>query len=501
MPAESRRVLTDASIFGIGFMKHYIGPDEMILNERTFPSEIFVGMWDGRDMRPRSLYQVGFQDRDLLAARFPSMRRQILNAGTMSDAPRWNTSRPDDDNVIPYAEAWHLPSSKAADDGRHVLCLTDDDVLVDEDWTSQSFPFSVLRFCDMPTGYQGIGIAEICQGDQSALNDANLAEYWAWSQLGMPRVAFQTGTVDVNKLNSSLSGILLEIDGPAPQVLNWSATHPDFVAWKKDLKLTAFNRVGISPTTAGGEKPIGLNSGEAQRVYADQKKTRFAVLNQRWQEFQVEACKQNMRLAGRLVEENGNFKVKVLGKDTFEVLDLKDFHLEEDEYRMQILPVSELPKTFAGRLQTVTEMLQARLIDTDTGRRLLELPDLESAEDEVNAAKDHAERIAYQLLHTDDEVHPDIALEGMAGIQLCIATVTAALLRATDCDAPQDKIDRGMTWLSQARAVVKQATMPPPAPPGPPGAGGSGGPPQPPLAKGAAPPVNQMLPFAAPRAA
>jgi hypothetical protein len=265
--------------------------------------------------------------------------------------------------------------------------------------------------------------------------------------------------------------------------------HPDFVAWKNNIRAIAYNRIGVSQTVAGGDKPAGLNSGEAQRVYADQRKSRFAVLNQRWQEFYVEAARQNIRLAHRVYENDKAFKVKVIGKGFIKEIKFKDVRMDEDEFRMQPLPISDLPKTVAGRTQTATELMQANLIDRDTGRKLLKLPDIDEAFDLANAAYDNACRTAYLMLHEGKPQTPD----PLQNLQLCAQVVTAEALKAMDNNAPPERIELCRQFLVQLHALV-QPPAPPMPPPGPPAPGG-----QPALARGAPPPVSPTLPFAQPR--
>jgi hypothetical protein len=482
---ESKIVLLDACIFGTGFMKHYVDGDNNICNRRVFPSSLFIDIMDGRDRNPRTMFQVDFIDRDQLAAMYPKKRKEIMQSRPQMPAGFAAVSG-SATNVIPFIEAWHLPSSSETADGRHVLTLADDLLIVDEEYDDPDFPISVLRFEYLPTGYHGQGICELLQGHQMSLNDANRAEYWAWSQVAMPRLFFQTGTLDKNHLNSSMSGIILEGTAP-PQVLNWSGTHPAFVEWKNDIKQGAFQLIGVSQLTSSGVKPAGLNSGEAQRVFIDNQHSRFSILSQRWQQFHVDASKKNIALAKRVYDSDKAFTVKVIGKNFLRDVKFKDVHLEEDEYRLQALPVSNLPKSVGGRIQTATELLQAGLIDQDTGRKLLQLPDVDEAMDLANAGIDNAKRTAWLMLHEGKSTPPDPG----QNIALCIKTVMAEKLRAMDNNAPQERIDLCNSWLAQAKALVQ-----PPAPP--PMAGGAPDASSPPIAAGAPPPVSSVLPFKRP---
>jgi len=479
-------VLQDCCIFGTGYAKFFTDADHNIHAERVFPAAVMVDMWDGRDRRPRSLYQVDFIDRDLLASRYPAKRKEIMNLKPQAPVG-FNGVTATATNVIPFIEGWHLPTTAEAGDGRHVLTLTDDFTCVDESYEDDDFPFSVLRYETLPTGFHGLGLAELLQGHQMALNDANRAEYWAWSQVAAPRIFMRTGTLDKNHLNSSLSGVILEGNGEPPAVLNWSATHPAFVEWKADIRSNAFALAGTSPLTASGQKPAGLNSGEAQRVFADQQHSRRAVLSIRTQEFKCDAARKVIKLGREVYSKNKAFSVKVLGKAFIKEVKFKDIDLDESEYRLQAKPVNQLPKSVAGQIQTATELAQSNFADVDTARKLITtIPDLGAASDLWNAAQDNAKRTAYLMLHEGKPQTPD----PMQNLALCVKVVTAEALRGMDNDAPEDRLDLCRKWLVQAKALLQ--------PEPPPGAAAGGAVQAGPIAAGAAAPPSELLPFKKP---
>ena len=288
-----------------------------------------MDIWDGRDRKPRSMHQVGFVDRDILAARYPNKKGVILEANSHLLAEYYTSNFHSSNNLIPFIESWHLPTSRGGGDGRHVMTLASDTVIASEDYDDQDFPFSVLRYELLPTGFHGMGLAELLAGHQLSINNCNTAEYWAWSQVAAPRLFSRLNSLNRDHLSSSLSGILLEGTEP-PTVLNWSGTHPDFVAYKAQIKTAAFALAGVSAMTSGGVKPEGLDSGNAQREYKATLRSRFAVLSQRWQAFRVDCAKKQIALARRIYANDRSFSVKVIGRNFIEEVKLKDCNLEDD---------------------------------------------------------------------------------------------------------------------------------------------------------------------------
>lgn len=491
---ESVITLDDCMIGGTGFIKHWLDADNTIWSSRVFPAEIMVDPWDGRDRKPRSMHQVGFIDRDVLAARYPGKEKLIMAANTHLLSEYYTSSEHSSNNLVPFIESWHLPRSREAKDGRHTLVLGTDDTILDEKYTQMDFPFSVIRWENLPTGYQGIGIAEMMSGAQLSLNNCNTAEYWAWSQVSSPRLFARSGTINVDHLNSSLSGIILQGKEP-PQVLNWSATHPEFVAYKKDLKVNAFSQQGISPMMAAGIKPDGLDSAVAQREFKATLRSIFAVQLARWQELRVDCSRKQIQLARQAYETDKKLSVNVVGKGFIEKIPWKEANLEDDEFVMQPRVISQLPKDPAGQMQTAEELAQSSYADTWAARQLITtIPDLGADADLENAAYSNAKRTAYLMLVKGEPQTP----LGYQNIQVCVKVITEQMLQATDQGCPPERLQMAQRWLDIA--AQPPFTAPAQAAPGAPGATAPApAAPAGPQAQGAPPPQSSLLAFRAPR--
>jgi hypothetical protein len=492
---QAFKALKDATVFGTGFVKVYADSQLNIKVERTFPGALWCEMWDGRDGNPRTLYQTDYVDRDVLLARFPNRQNEIRAALPLSESSYATESV--GTRVIPFYEAWHLPSAIGAKDGRHVLCIAGS-VLLNEPWLSDKFPFAVIRFDDSLAGYYGRGLAELLYPHQAALSTVQRAEYHAWSQVALPRLWVDINSkINEDHLSSSRSGSIIRGIGQAPQVLNWTGTHPDFVAYKQWIISSAYEFVGVSQMSASGSKPAGLNSGAAQREFMDIQADRFASLSEKWQQFFVDIADALIRVSREVYAIDKNFAVPVIGKSFVKEIPWKAVDMADDCFQLKVYPISSLPHTPAGRLSAVQEMMQANLITREEGLRLLKFPDLDDVLSLENAQEDNAELTAYTLLQLGVYKVPD----PLQNLPLCIQTVQKEAIKAIDGGAPQERIDLCRRWLVQAKALVQ-----PPAPqlPAPGGAPGAGAPPPnvgggPPLAQGAPLPVSTQLPYRPPR--
>ena len=487
---ETLLQLQDALITGTGYVKHWLDADNSIWSTRTFPAEIMVDMWDGRDRAPRSMHQVGFVDRDVLAARYPKKEKKIMSVDAHLLADYYTSSTHSTNNLIPFIESWHLPRSRESGDGRHVLLIgLDDGPILDEEYADDDFPFSVLRYEMLPTSFQGMGVAELIAGHQLSINNCDTAAYWAWSQVAAPRIFARAGTLNLDHLNSSLSGIVLEGKEP-PQIMNWAGTHPEFMPYRNGIKLGAFAMVGADAKAAAGIDTLGPDaSGEARREHKATLRSRFSVPMSRWQANRVDCAKKQIALARRAYENDRSFSVKVIGKGFIKTIKFKDCSLEDDEYVMQPKAISQLPKDPEGQIQTATELLQSSLVPIDSARSVLTaVPDLGAETDLANAAYDNAKRTAYLMLA---EGKPQQPFAGQ-NVQLVAQVVNAEMLKAYDQEAPQERIQLCQNWLNLASKPpfnIPPPNMPQPAAPGAmPGA-------PPPIAQGQAAPHSDLLPF------
>ena len=70
----------------------------------------------------------------------------------------------------------------------------------------------------------------------------------------------------------------------------------------------------------------------------------------------------------------------ISNKNGIKEIDLPAADMLEDSYIIQCYDASSLPRDPAGRLQKITEMMQAGLITPQEGRRLLDYPDIEQVD-------------------------------------------------------------------------------------------------------------------------
>src|SRR5208282_1411965 len=74
---------------------------------------------------------------------------------------------------------------------------------------------------------------------------------------------------------------------------------------------------------------------------------------------------------------------------------------------IQCFNMSSLPRDPAGRMQKITEMIQAGMISIREGRRLLDYPDLEQIEKLANASEERIYQTLDDIIEKGEYKGPD----------------------------------------------------------------------------------------------
>ena len=472
--ATARKVALHSAIFGDGIVKVFARDGKPVI-EHVFPWEMHVEEADGFYGAPRSLYQTKWVDRSVLRERFPDYAQQIEEAKSIDLDPSGGmlfVQRDDLADQVLCVEAWHLPSSASAEDGRHVLAI-DGATLFSEEWRDESFPFVRLSWSEPLAGYWACGIADEVAGLQYEINLTIEKIRQALALCAVPRVFVEKGSkVATAQLNNDLGAIIHYVGRP-PVFDVARAVSPELVQHLDRLYSKAFELTGVSQMNATAMKPAGLSSGRAIRVYADLQSKRFVAWGQAYQDFYVETARQVVRLMRRLAEDDP--EVEVVYHDDkrrrIERIAWADVALDEESYILQAYPVSSLPQTPAGRLAAVDDMLNSGMIDAPTAKRLAQMPDLEAEMSLEDAPRDLLEQ-AFERMLTDGEYSPP---EPFYDLQLALRVGSLHYQRARLAGVPDERLDLVRRFL-----VTAQQMLTPPAPPAPPAPAGPAPEPLPP---------------------
>ena len=399
-------LLRDAAIFGTGCQKVYETDDHKIALERKLLTELFVDPNDAYYGKPTQLFELRLVDRSVLQELFPKYRSDIAMAEQAFPDNSTEGTRSISDQVI-VAEAWHLPSSKDAGDGRHVIVCSSGKIL-DEEYKKQDFPFVFLHYSPRPLGFWGQGLAEQLMGTQSQINELLITISRSINIVGVPRVFVEMGSkVGKASLNNNI-GAIVPYSGTKPIYEVAPCIPQEMYAQLERLIQFAYQQSGISTLAATAQKPAGLNSGEAIRNYDDLQSDRFAALEKRYASMFVKTAYQICDKAIDIAKEQGKYQTIYPQKNGAKEIDLPAIeHLEKDPFVIQCFDASSLPREPAGRLQKVTEMMQSGLVSPSEGRRLLDFPDIEQVDKLETAAEERILQILDEIVEEGKYTQPD----------------------------------------------------------------------------------------------
>jgi hypothetical protein len=480
--ALGARVVLDSTVFGTGALKIYREGME-IKAERVFTDELQVDDTEALYGKPRSLYQTKSMPREVMVKLYPGFKREILEA---EKADPFHAQHTNLSNNIRVCEAWHLPSSPDAMDGRHVISIGTA-TLVSEPYTRSYFPFVFQRWNERLLGFWGQGLAEQLTGLQVEINKILMIIQRAFHLLGVPKVLIEASSKIVKAhINNEIGGII-SYTGMKPEVIAASPVAAELFNHLERLYQKAYEVAGISQLSAQAKKPEGLDSGKAIRTYNDIESERFILVGQRYEQLFMDATKQIIDLTREIAQEDPDYAVKVKGGKFLETIRWKDIDLEEDQYQMQIFPTSMLSETPEGKLSDITDLIQAGFIDKPNALKLLDFPDLDGYMSLANAPIDDIENLISNIIEKGEYQPP----EPFQDLSLGIKMMQSAYLRAKTDLVEEEKLELMRRWMSEAQAKLSPPMPAPPPLPNVPGL--PGGTPQ---AVPQAPPESNLLPNA-----
>lgn len=476
-------IFRDACVSGDGFV-HVFAKDGRIKFERVMANELYADWVDAFYGHPRQMHRVKSIDREVLIDMFPS-KKALISSANASTADMTGVARNvvDQVNVV---ESWHLKSGLEATDGLHMISIAEGE-LYSEEWEKDYFPFAKLAWSKRLNGYFSQGLVEQIQNIQLEINKILYFIQKSFQLAGSFKVLIENGSKIVKEHLNNDIGAIVSYSGTPPQYVVPPIVANEMYVHLQTLKNSAYEQAGISQLSAVAQKPAGLNSGKALREYNDIESDRFMTIGKSYEQFFLDLAKLSLYCAKDIFAHDKKLEVKVPGAKFIDSIDWKDVDMEEDEYVMQMYPVSALSDEPSARFQEVQERAQAGYLSPRTARKLLDFPDLEQVEDLANAAEEYLNDILDKIIEdgefTPPEPYDDLGLARELALQY--------YAQGKKNNLEEEKLDLLRQFMDQLDVLEQktaQAMQPPPGAVGP----GQGGP----QAVPSAPPVSDMLPNA-----
>lgn len=461
------QMLRDGIVMGTGCLKVYEGDDAKVCVDRVLITDLFVDDNDSINGDPQQLYQLALMDRDKLIANNPKKADMI--AGTPQSYPdnAPDSGRTTADQVM-VVEAWKLPSGPDPEapgymPGRHVIS-TVNGVILDELWNKTKFPFVFFNYSDPFLGFFGQGLATQLFGTQLTLNRILYTIARAITLVGVPRVFIEQSSKVTKAHNNNEVGVIVTYSGTKPSYEVAPCNAPELYSERDKLIQYGFQQCGVSAMQATSQKPEGLTSGAALRSYDDISNDRFAALSKRYDNVFRDLAYQVTECAMDIAKRDGKYQTIYPNKDGTKEIDLPAMKFLKDPFIIQCFTESMLPRTPAGRISKITEIVQAGMLTLKEGRRLMRVPqDLEQNEALDNASEERIFQILDGIVESGKWTEPDIFLDFNLATELTVKYINLYLAAKLE----EEKADMLRDFF-KAIQTLKQAGTPPAPPAGAP---------------------------------
>lgn len=474
----------DGCVFGEGIIHAYADQGK-IKYERVLPYELLTDYMESHygPRSTRSLHRIKNIDRTELAEMFPKHAKVIAGmTGTSQFVASTNRSVGDTVTVV---ESWRLPVGTQK--GQHSIVVENAPPLLREEYTEDFFPFAIFRYNPRLYGFYSQGMAEQLLPIQIELNRTLISIQRSLYMGGTHKIFVKAGSKVIKSHFDNAIGTIMEYAGDtAPQYVVPQLVQPEIYAHLESIKAMGYNLPGISQMGATSVKTPGVNSGKAMRTEQNINTQRHQTVEQAYNQFvAVELAKITVATARKAYQDKQlTKKVKVPGKRFIQTIDWKDVSLEDDQFVLQIYPVSKLPQDPEGRLASIQEMMQAGMISLAAGKRLMDFPDLDAEENLSNASRDYLHKLLDDIIDHGKYKGPEPDDDLKTAKELVLEYIAWAKLNNLE----EKRLQLLRTFNDQIGFLVNLAKPPIPVQGTAPGS--------PPIAVPENPPVSNLLPNA-----
>lgn len=464
---KAKRMFRDGLVMGGGALKVYEGDGDKVAIDRVLLTDLFVDDNDSLNGQPQQMIQLKLVDREKLMANAADKKaKSVIEATPQSypdNAP--DTGRTTADQVM-VVEGWRLPSGDDPEaagyvPGRHTLA-TMNGVIFDEKWDKPKFPFVFFNYQDPFLGFWGQGVATQLFGTQLSLNRILYTITRAITLVGVPRVFIDQASKVVKAHNNNEIGVLITYTGTKPSYEVAPCNAPELYAERDKLIDYGMRQLGVSSMQAQGQKPGGLNSGEAIRSFDDVSSDRFSETSHKYDQIFIDLAYLITDTAMDIAKRVGKYQTVYPNKDGTKEIDLPKMSILKNPFIIQCFNESSLPRTPAGRIATVTEQVQAGMLSIKEGRRLMRFPDLEQNEKLDNSAEERTFQILDRIVEDGDYTPPD----GFLDLDLATVLTVQYINLYLSANLEEEKADLLRKFFNQVQTLKGLAMAPPGAAPG-----------------------------------
>lgn len=454
-----RKAAYHAGIFDLGTIKFIEGED----GPRVEHIPAWETMFDPIDGRRGKLIRVQrfTADKDALIADFasppadPTTETLREREDRLCLAEEIRESNPSGLSAADYTtseqhcvgyELYRLPIGKAK--GRHVV-VTDRALLLDEEWTAKTTPYTDFGWAEDPLGPYPVSIAAINSANQDELDGVGRRISQILRQHAIPRyieqgVAGETATTQMRSGEDAIGDLIQVPPGKTlTEVSAGNKVGAELFQHEDRVWARGFQMAGINEQSAVGTRPAGLNSAPAQREWNELRQDRLALVALQFQQAHVDAATQLLEIVKRM--DDYEITIRDPNGKWLKRVKASQLNLEGSNYIIQGYPISALPTTPTGKLAAAADLLQMQAITREDFLEMVQLPDLKSKLDIKLASRRAVEKIIGKMLRTRNYEAPSERMD----LGYALEYSTAQWLNGIADEMPEEQLDLLNTWINE----------------------------------------------------
>lgn len=422
---------------------------------------------------PRTFGEVTWWPPYRLAESYPSHEAKILAAveprkdrGGLTFSGHLSRAE-----LVPVWEAWAV--TIGGEPGRHIVCLRDGTVLLDEEWDEDEPPFAFFHSSPAMTGFWSTPMMDVVYEEIIKLNEilhtCDIAHTNTPKQI---HYVFEGGIEDINDILDVATVKVVRMKSPNAAVHVENPMPFDRI----DMELLHEHEqgiaraLGIDEMHSGARAEPGLPSGVAQREAASRFDDRFSATHRAYTQWiAVDVARHMLKAQRKLYADGTPFKRKWTGEMFSKDIDSKDLlDLDLESLQVQLKPVSEKKNTPEERVQYAEELLEKGVIPMEAYVSVLEHYDTPG---ETRVIKTQRRWVAWQIdewLMTDKD--EPVEYEGPRPWMRkadAMVQVTDALMEAEISGVPEDRLQHFLDFIAELAEAMQAEVAPPQAPAAP----------------------------------
>jgi hypothetical protein len=494
MVPKGRRIAVDSMVAGAGFARPVQQLDGRVTLERSFPCDVLMDDSACVDEMPRDIYHRRFVDRAMLWELYPD--KQIRQMIEVAEPAGWSLTNPHSASadVVEIVEGWHLPSfqgeidGRTAGDGRWAIVLRTagnsdhgGGLLEHGPYTRPHHQIVGMRSIKPSRGWWGIPLIDRVAASHLELNKmmdrvGQMFHRAACNRTWLP----DDSAVSPADIQNTIGAIIKYRGRIPPQFEAPNPVNPGVLDYCDRLESSGHKDAGVSPYAASATTPSNLESGRAIRIHREEGTLRQVDIYDEYEDLHCELARRWAEAEAELSEEDPGRETPYEVDGCRDAIRWSQVTKELDSMAITPKPTSGLAATPAARMQDISDGVKEGTFTPEDALRLSTDPDLKALREERLAPLNRLHKVLDGMLDGGPYVAPDMEMDLARGIELCLAKISAAVVR----ECPPERIDLLRRWwpdaqtkLDQAKAAAQPAVpapgpMPGAEPPLPPEAAG-----------------------------